>query len=540
MHNYNRRWNAWGTSDSPFLTSLSEGGRQALAMMVGDAKPLENIGLSELLSKVPSSRLPEHALISVDAEDRLRHAKAHSFPDWMDLRSGNIDVFPDGVAFPKNSSEVRVLLDFSEQYDIEVIPYGGGTSVVGHINPLNSSKPILTIDMSNMNQLLNFDAESQLATFGAGTAGPELEAQLKKQGYMLGHYPQSWELSTVGGWVASRSSGQQSLRYGRIEQMFAGGRLETLQGTLEIPAIPASSAGPDIREMIMGSEGRMGILTEVTVRVTPLPERETFHVAFLPSWEKGVETIRTMAQKKLQLSMLRLSNLMETITMVYSNSDQEAMATLNTAMVAAGLDDNKVMLTFGVTGSQEQHKAALEQALATIAAMGGAMAPDAMGSHWAQGRFGAPYWRETLWSAGYAVDTMETSVNWDAVIDSVATIESAISEQAKELGGNAHVYTHLSHVYGQGCSVYTTYLFACKDSFQETHAYWQKIKAAGAAATVSMGGTISHQHGVGLDHKNYLTAEKGDLGIAAIKQLCQLFDPQGRMNPGKLLPDEPA
>ena len=271
MQNYNRRWNAWGKADSPYLSSLSEGGRQALGLLVGEATPLQDATLEEVLAKVPASRLPAHPLISVDAEDRLRHARGQSLPDWMDLRSGNIDVYPDGVAFPKDSSEVRQLLDFAAEQDIDVIPYGGGTSVVGHINPLQGERPVLTIDLGEMNQLLAFDEESQLATFGAGTPGPILEQQLKERGYTLGHFPQSWELSTVGGWVASRSSGQQSLRYGRIEQMFAGGRIETLQGTMEIPAIPASSAGPDLREMFMGTEGRLGILTEVKVRVTPLP-----------------------------------------------------------------------------------------------------------------------------------------------------------------------------------------------------------------------------------------------------------------------------
>lgn len=536
MPNYNRRWNAWGTEDSPFQSSLSEGGRQALELLAGKAVPLSDASLDQVLETVPASPLPEHPLVSVDAEDRLRHARGQSLPDWMDLRSGNIDRFPDGVAFPNNSDDVRELLDWAQQHDIDVIPYGGGTSVVGHINPLAGARPILTINMGNMNQLLAFDEESQLATFGAGTPGPRLEQSLQQRGYTLGHFPQSWELSTVGGWVASRSSGQQSLRYGRIEQLFAGGCIETLQGTLDIPTIPASSAGPNLREIFMGTEGRMGILTEVQVRVTPLPEKESFHVAFLPNWETGVATLRGLAQQKVDLSMLRLSNLMETLTTMYTSGDATATTALNEEMTAAGLDDNKVMLTFGVTGSNDQHSGALQQAQQMITAAGGKMAPDSMGEHWAEGRFGAPYLRETLWQSGYAVDTMETAVNWDKVIDSVNAIEQAIATKAQELDGKAHVFTHLSHVYGQGCSIYTTYIFACKDSFASTRDYWLAMKGAGAEATVLQGGTISHQHGVGFDHKQYLSAEKGELGIKTIAQLLQLFDPQQRMNPGKLLP----
>src|SRR5699024_6782584 len=217
-------------------------------------------------------------------------------------------------ALPNSSAEVAELLRWAELNNVVVIPYGGGTSVAGHITPPVSERPVLTISLRNMNTLLHVDQESQLATFGAGVNGPELEQQLTELGYCLGHFPQSWELSTLGGWVASRSSGQQSLRYGRIEQMFAGGRVETPKGTLTIPTFPASSAGPDLREIILGSEGRFGILTEVTVRVTPLPEKEEFHVAFLPSWEEGIRLVRSIAQAKLPLSMVRLSNAVETHT----------------------------------------------------------------------------------------------------------------------------------------------------------------------------------------------------------------------------------
>jgi alkyldihydroxyacetonephosphate synthase len=211
--------------------------------------------------------LPEHRLIRKDAEVCLRHCLGQSIPDWLAMHSGNFDTYPDGVAFPETSEDVQELLQFAQTNDLDVIPYGGGTSVCGHITPEADGKPVITVAMNRMNKLINFDKKSQIATFGAGTLGPDIEAQLATLGFTLGHYPQSWELSTVGGWVASRSSGQQSLRYGRIEKIFAGGRIETLRGTLDIPTFPASSAGPDIREIFMGSEGRLGIITEVKARV---------------------------------------------------------------------------------------------------------------------------------------------------------------------------------------------------------------------------------------------------------------------------------
>ena len=253
-----RLWNGWGNEDSDLTMELSDGLRALLEALVGPGTALSQATLSEVIALVPNTRLDDHPLIKTDPETRVRHARGQSLPDWLEMHSGNVDTFPDGVAFPESSEQVRELLAHAKENNLIVIPYGGGTSVVGHINPETSDKPVLTIDMAKMNSMLSIDTESQLATFGAGAPGPVVEEELKKHGYTLGHFPQSWELSTLGGWVASRSSGQQSLHYGRIENMFAGGTIETLNGTMTIPTIPASSAGPDVREMILGSEGRMG------------------------------------------------------------------------------------------------------------------------------------------------------------------------------------------------------------------------------------------------------------------------------------------
>jgi alkyldihydroxyacetonephosphate synthase len=285
----------------------------------------------------------------------------------------------------------------------------------------------------------------------------------------------------------------------------------------------------------------MGLITEVKVRVSPLPEKETFHVVFLPDWQAGVDAMRTLAQARVALSMLRLSNVVETMTLMYSGDSAQADA-LNETLKAQGLGDDKVMLTFGVSTTLDQHAGVLNQALAVIKDIGGVDAGEEMGAHWAKGRFAAPYLRETLWTAGYAVDTMETAVNWDKVNVTVnemeSSIRSALVDAEAGLNEKVHVYTHLSHVYGQGCSVYTTYLFRCAVSYEKTYQYWCRLKAAGAGAIVRQGGTISHQHGVGRDHREYLPAEKGGLGISAIRALCHTFDPEQRMNPGKLLLDE--
>jgi len=247
---------------------------------IGQGVLQKDASKASVIASIPASRLTSHPLIDTSPEVRLQHSLGQSLPDWLKMRFGQIEQFPDGVAFPESSEQVRQLLDYASRHDVALIPYGGGTSVVGHLAVPRGNQPVLSVSMVRMAQLLNLDKEAQLATFGAGVFGPDLEAQLRAHGYTLGHFPQSFEYSTLGGWVVTRSSGQQSLRYGRIEQLFAGGRIETPAGRLDIPTFPASAAGTDLREIILGSEGRIGILTEVTVRISRLPACEEFHAVF--------------------------------------------------------------------------------------------------------------------------------------------------------------------------------------------------------------------------------------------------------------------
>jgi alkyldihydroxyacetonephosphate synthase len=279
----------------------------------------------------------------------------------------------------------------------------------------------------------------------------------------------------------------------------------------------------------------MGIITEATVRVRPLPEHDSFHVIFFPSWEKGLAAVRNIAQADVQLSMVRLSNALETGSLIKMGG--LPVEALEQALVENGIGEGKTMLTYGLTGSNEQCQFASQLTAKYCDQQGGFAGDDALGKQWAHGRFRAPYLREPLGDAGYAVDTMETALDWIRVPQAVENIETAIRNALQDENEKVFAYTHLSHVYGQGSSAYTTYLFRCGSSHAATFKRWQKLKAAGAQAIVDSGGTISHQHGVGVDHKAYLMAEKGPLGIAAIRNLSEMFDPPGLMNPGKLLPD---
>lgn len=528
-----RRWNGWG--DDTITYPLAKAAVAFLRQLVGTGTPPKDVALADVVATVPPSRLPDHPLISREAEERVRHARGQSLPDWVALRNGRIPSFPDGVAFPTSTRDVRQLLHYAADAGARLIPYGGGTSVVGHINPQPGDTPVLTVDLRRMNQLLDFDEHSHLATFGAGVQGPALEAQLRARGYTLGHFPQSFEQSTLGGWIATRSTGQQSLGYGRIEALFAGGQVESPAGSLTLPPFPASAAGPDLRHLILGSEGRLGIVTTATVRVSRLPQREDFHAVFFPDFERGQTAVRHIVQSGLPLSMLRLSTAVETTTTLALAGHERLIGLLERFLAFRGAGDEKCMLLLGFTGSHRLVRTTRKAALGICKEQNGTHVGRIFGRQWHKGRFRTPYLRNTLWGMGYAVDTLETATSWSNVPAMIAAIETALRTSLAGDGEKIHIFTHLSHVYTQGASIYTTYLFRLAPDPDETLQRWQRLKTAASNAIVAHNGTISHQHGVGTDHAPYLEAEKGSLGLAALADLCRRFDPGGMMNPGKLV-----
>jgi len=540
-----KRWNGWG--DEANKLDLPSSADAFLLAKVGTTTPLIDAKLEDVINQVPDSRLPSHRLFNRDPEERIRHARGQSLPDWLAMRSGDFEYFPDGVAFPENSDDLAEILAVCQQQHILVIPYGGGTSVAGHINPFASEQAILTVDMGRMNRLIALDTDSQIATFGAGTPGPQVESQLRAQGYTLGHFPQSFELSTIGGWVVTRSSGQQSLRYGRIEELFAGGEVITPVGRLDIPTFPASAAGPDIKALLMGSEGRIGILSEVKVRVRKLAAQENFYVTFFPSWQQAKDAAKTLVQSDIQLSMLRLSNAIETETQLALAGHEKQIALLEKALAIFGTKEGKCMMTFGLTGSKFQCRNALKQLKKITKAHQGLYTGSFMGNKWAEKRFTMPYFREALWQKGYVVDTLETATDWQNVDNLLAKIETNLRtvltpDASKESSAGTpqlHVFTHLSHFYQQGSSIYTTYIFKAGADYQQTLAQWAKLKHTTSEIIVNNQGTISHQHGVGKDHQPYLITEKGALTIKAIQSLCDTFDPQQIMNPHCLIASTP-
>ncbi|MFO7662810.1 MAG: FAD-binding oxidoreductase [Chloroflexota bacterium] len=530
-----RRWNGWGddTIDYPIPpTALN-----FLEDILGSGIVPHDATMAEVVNAMPPSRLEGigHPLVRTEAQDRLRHARGQSLPDWVELRSGRITEFPDGVAYPASTDQIISILNFASSTGTRLIPYGGGTSVVGHINSPGGSQPTLTVNLRRLNQLSHWDSISHLAGFGAGITGPELEAQLRARGFTLGHYPQSFEYSTLGGWVVTRSSGQQSLGFGRIENLFAGGTLLTPAGRLDLPPFPASAAGPDLRQIVLGSEGRMGILTDVTLRISPRPELEEFHAIFFPSFIEGMTAVRQLVQEQLPLSLIRLSTPVETRTTLALAGHERLIGLLESMLGVRGAGEEKSMLLCGFTGRRADVHHTRRATVDICKEQGGIHVGRRFGDQWIKGRFRTPYLRNALWEHGYAVDTVETATNWENIPRTLERIEAALREGLAGMDEPVHVFTHLSHVYPQGASIYSTYLFRIHEDSDETIRRWTQLKKGASQAIIASGGTISHQHGVGRDHAPYLAAEKGALGIAAISDVLRRFDPDGIMNPGVLI-----
>jgi alkyldihydroxyacetonephosphate synthase len=527
-----KRWNGWG--DESVVYPLPHDALDFLQERVGLATPRPQVTLDQLTSKVPPCRLADHPWVRTDPKTRALHARGQSFADWVALRTGLMEAFPDGVAHPTRAQELDELIAFAKENHACLIPYGGGTSVVGHVN-VTDDRPAICVDLSRLDRLIAFDETSHHATFGAGVTGPALEAHLHERGFTLGHFPQSFEFSTLGGWIATRSSGQQSACFGRIEKLFAGAKVHTPLGALVLPCFPASAAGPDLREMVLGSEGRMGIISEATVRITRIPEVDTFHAVFFPDWDRAVDGCRALSQALLPYSMLRLSTPTETATMLALAGHGRLTRLLELALSLRGAPEGRCMLVMAFTGPRALVRRSRKAALALAGRFGGVDAGRFMGRQWSKSRFRAPYLRNSLWEAGYAVDTLETATPWANVPALVAGIDASLRHSLDAIGEKVHAFTHLSHVYPTGSSIYSTYLFRLAEDPLETLRRWRLLKDAASRVIVQHGGTISHQHGVGIDHLPYLAAEKGEIGMGALRQALRYWDPESVMNPGKLI-----
>jgi alkyldihydroxyacetonephosphate synthase len=530
-----RRLGGWGFEGrnfppSPGLLAWLEKG-------LGETEPFPAFDPTQLA--IPKRRsLPNLPLeSSSEPLDLLAHARGQGLTDLLRLRSGSVPATPDGVARPQDGHEVAAMLEGCAAAGIQVIPWGGGTSVTGGVNVVPGDRPTVTLDLERLSGLEGLDPKSGLATFGAGTSGPALEGALGEHGLTLGHFPQSWELSTLGGWIATRASGQESLGYGGIEALVAGLDLVAPAGRLELPPLPASAAGPDLRQLVLGSEGRLGVVTSATVRVHPRPEQLEIEAAILPSWEAGIEGARRLTQERIPLTLLRLSDETETeVAMTVGLAGHAWMAhLLHRWLALRGIKGGGCLMLLGAAGGPRETQVALRRARALLRTQGGVALGSRPGRQWIADRFRHPYLRDGLLDRGIATDTLETAAPWTALPAVYRAIRRALASALATDDESVAVLCHLSHPYPDGASLYFTFFFRCAADVDLAIERWGALKRAATAAIVGAGATLSHHHGVGCWHAPWLAEEIGSGGVRLLAAVADAFDPQRVLNPTVLL-----
>ncbi|MEU8651522.1 FAD-binding oxidoreductase [Streptomyces sp. NPDC048737] len=483
------------------------------------AAPLDAGAYDALLAAVGGH--PEH--VRTDAEPRVRHTRGKSTPDLLRIRAGEVDDLPAAVVLPAGHDEVLAVLRACAAHGLAAVPFGGGTSVVGGLAPVRRGA-FVSLDLRRMNGLLAVDPVSRTATLQAGLRAPHAEALLAGHGFTLGHFPQSYEWATIGGFAATRSSGQASAGHGRFDDMVLGLTLATPEGTVETGRAPRSAAGPDLRQLLLGSEGAFGVITSVTVRVRPVPSARVYDGWRFPDFRQGTDALRRLAQDGPRPTVLRLSDETETLVGLAQPD----------AIGSGAPDENAGCLAVvGFEGTDEDTAHRRAAATAVLREAGGQPLGEEPGHRWAQGRYSAPYLRDALLDAGAFAETLETAAFWSRLPELYAGVRDALTTTLTAAGTPPMVMCHVSHVYENGASLYFTVVSAQGD---DPLAHWTRAKHAANDAILAAGGTITHHHGVGTDHRDWYVREAGGLAVDALRAVKRRLDPAGVLNPGVLLP----
>jgi alkyldihydroxyacetonephosphate synthase len=525
------KWNAWG--DPAEAKPLSEGIRSLLkqALGVDDSTTAELEAEQVRLRPSALSQADRDGLAAIvgagycgtDDPARLLRAGGKSTLDLLRRKDSGVQDAPDAVLLPGSEEEIAALLRYCADRSIAIVPFGGGTSVVGGLDPIRGDfKAVISLDLRRLNQLHSLDEVSGEAELGAGLTGPDAERLLGERGFSLGHFPQSFQFATIGGFAATRSSGQDSAGYGRFNDMVRGLRTVTPAGVLDLGRAPESAAGPDLRQLMIGSEGVFGIITRVRVRVHPVPETTRYEAWSFPDFATGADALRAVVQTGTGPTVIRLSD--------------EAETGVNLATTENIGDDSITGGCLAITvfeGSAAHTENRHAETRALLEAKGGTSLGEAPARAWEHGRFGAPYLRDSLLSAGALCETLETATNWSNVPMLKAAVTEALTTALAESGTPALVLCHISHVYPTGASLYFTVVAGQRGNPIEQ---WRKAKAAASDAMMRTGATITHHHAVGADHRPWMRDEVGDLGVAVLRAVKATLDPTGILNPGKLIP----
>ncbi|OMC40017.1 flavoprotein [Mycobacterium sp. GA-1841] len=525
------KWDAWGDPQS--AKPLSEGIRSLLQQALGiEAAPAAALPRDQV--QLRPSALSDHDLQALsdivgaphcgtDPLSRLLHAGGKSTLDLLRRKDSGIQDAPDAVLLPGSEDEIAEVLRVCSEHRIAVVPFGGGTSVVGGLDPLRGDfAAVVALDLRRLDGLHRLDEVAGEAELGAGVTGPQAEALLGALGFSLGHFPQSFQFATIGGFAATRSSGQDSAGYGRFDDMVRGLRAVTPAGILDFGRAPASAAGPDLRQLLIGSEGVFGVITRVRVRVHPIPETTRYEAWSFPDFGTGADALRAVTQTGTGPTVIRLSDEAETgVNLATTESIGEQSITGGCLAITL------------FEGTPEHTRSRHEETRAVLEQHGGISLGETAARDWEHGRFNAPYLRDSLLAAGALCETLETATTWSNLAALKAAVTEALTTSLAESGTPALVMCHISHVYPTGASLYFTVVAAQRGNPIEQ---WRKAKSAASAAMVGTGGTITHHHAVGADHRPWMRDEIGDLGVEVLRAVKATLDPAGILNPGKLIP----
>ena len=525
------KWNAWG--DPAEAKPLSDGIRTLLKQALG----VEDVTTPELdpdevklrpsaLSDADRGGLAEIVgsdYCRVDDRGRLLRAGGKSTLDLLRRKDSGIQDAPDAALLPRTEDEIAAILRYCSDHGIAIVPFGGGTSVVGGLDPVRGDfGAVVSLDLRRLTDLHSLDEVSGEAELGAGLTGPEAERLLGERGYSLGHFPQSFQFATIGGFAATRSSGQDSAGYGRFNDMVRGLRTVTPAGVLDLGRAPESAAGPDLRQLLIGSEGVFGIITRVRVKVHPVPAATRYEAWSFPDFTTGADALRAVVQTGAGPTVIRLSDEAETgVNLATTESIGEEQITGGCLAITA------------FEGSEAHVASRHAETRAVMQAAGGTSLGEAPARTWEHGRFNAPYLRDSLLSAGALCETLETATNWSNVPALKAAVTEALTKSLAESGTPALVLCHISHVYPTGASLYFTVVAGQRGNPIEQ---WHMAKTAASEAMMRTGATITHHHAVGADHRPWMRDEIGDLGVAVLRAVKATLDPAGILNPGKLIP----
>ncbi|WP_347058899.1 FAD-binding oxidoreductase [Blastococcus sp. HT6-30] len=472
--------------------------------------------------------------VRTDRESRLRHAGGKSYLDLLRRREGDASDAPDAVVLPGTTEETAALLALCGERGVVVVPFGGGTSVVGGLAGVDpDDRPTIAVDLARMSSVQSLDVPSSLVTAGPGMRGPALEQALDREGLTFGHLPQSWEFATLGGYAATRSAGQSSTGVGRFDDLVAGLTLATPAGVLELGSPPASAAGPDLLGLALGSEGTLGVITELTLRVRPKPPASAYEGWSFRTWPAGLAALQALARHDLLPDVVRLSDADETRANLLMASGAGAKA-LRGKLRARRRGDG-CMLVVGWEGVPDLVRARMRAAASLLRDGGAIRLGRTVGQSWRRHRFEAPYLRDRLLDRGLLVETLETAATWTALPTVYDATRRALREALTRGGHPPLVLSHLSHGYPTGASLYLTVIADRDDALPIQQ--WLSAKRAATDALLAAGGTLTHHHAVGADHRPWLEREIGPLGVEVLRAVKQRLDPQGICNPGVLLPD---